>query len=374
MTIMDQMTYPCSFEKAAQKSLEKMIQELEPEPIRWSKNKELAPGSIRKVRTLCGDAINGKVKLVESARKSTKECFVVKQFPKAAALASSKLECPRNEIYASLDISQRLDVPNTAKILFAAQDEHYFYLASEHCPHGELFTHLNMRSRLNDEAELREVAHEILEHVSALNRAGVAHRDLSLENVLIAADGGLRVIDFAQAIRVHAPGDTAGEVRVTQDERGPPGKCVYRGPELATGEPYLATKVDAFAIGVMLYMLVVGDYLFSEEDRFKLFPAEEMNQGRCRLLCEHMQKANKRVAERVPPGCLDLMEQLLAPNPELRLSAEEALMHPWLTGAVSGLWDAADDKEDMEDVSTSYSGDSETSCSGSASSGNNSAD
>jgi serine/threonine protein kinase len=189
--------------------------------------------------------------------------------------------------------------------------------------------------------------------------------------VLVALDGSLRIIDFAQALMVHAPGDTAGEARVSQ-KHGPPGKPRYRGPELASGAPYLATKVDAFAVGVMLYALLVGKYPFMPDSacsddptRVDLFPAEEAASGRCTRLHLQLEKANKDIVDQISPGCLDMMEQLLAPNPELRLSVEEAYMHPWITGAVSGLWPPADDEDisttedSIDDVSTIYTGDSD---------------
>jgi serine/threonine protein kinase len=116
----------------------------------------------------------------------------------------------------------------------------------------------------------------------------------------------------------------------------------------------------------MLYALVVGTYPFlpktSHVDNPKhvdLFPVEQAAHGRCTRLRQQLQQVNKNLAEQISPGCLDMMEQLLAPNPDLRLSAEEALSHPWLTGAVSGLWPATDDAESMEDASTDYAGEIE---------------
>lgn len=347
------VTYPCSFEEAAQESLEEMLPDLK-------------PGSFRKVRTL-SEAIHGKVKLVESYLPNTPKTFVVKQIPRAAALDCRQIECPRNEIYASLAITQALDVPHAAEILFAAKDESFFYLASEHCPNGELLSVINKAGRLKGDDMLREVLCQILVCIGALHQAGIAHRDLSLENVLVASDGSLRIIDFAQAVMVHAQGDSAGEARISPGEHGPPGKPQYRGPELSTGAPYLATKVDAFAIGVMLYALIVGTYPFApkgsriDPNRIDLFPVEQAGLGRCTHLQLQLRQVNKGIAEQISPGCLDILEQLLAPNPELRLSVEEALMHPWLTGAVSGLWSAAGDEDSTdEDVSTYCSGDADT--------------
>lgn len=338
--------YPYSFVQAAQRPLEEMLQFLE-------------PGSWRKVRTL-SDAIHGTVKLVEGFLPDQPKTFVVKQIPITAMEAANCIECPRNEIYASLAISQELRMSIAAEVLFAAKDEKFYYLASEHCPNGELFSVIKRAGCLEDSALTREIIRDILTGVADLHRAGIAHRDLSLENVLVAADGNLRLIDFAQAVVVHAPGDhrAASEARISQDH-GPPGKPQYRGPELGTGGPYLATKVDTFAVGIMLYVLVVGAYPFipaesclKDASRIDLFPLEEAALGRCSRLRLQLQKEHTEVMDRISPSCMDMMEKLLAPNPELRLSAEEALAHPWLTSAA--------DEDHMEDASTDCAGDADT--------------
>merc|ERR1719284_1973843 len=112
-----------------------------------------------------------------------------------------------------------------------------------------------------------------------------------------------------------------------------------------------------FALGVMCYTLAVGQYPFAPEvvsgpgglptfqPSVELFPPNEVGSGRCTRLALQLQKACSSNLARVSAECLDLMEQLLAPNPELRPSAEEALAHPWITGALSvlGLFDEMTD-------------------------------
>lgn len=345
------ITYPCSFESVAEHQLEEML------PF-------LHPGSLRKVKTL-SDAINGKIKLVEGFIPDQPKKFVVKQVSKTARCQG--LESPRNEIHASLAI-QKLQVPNIAEVFFAAKDEKFFYLASEDCPHGDLLTVVNNCGCFKDDALLREALSQILIAVKALHKAGVAHRDLSLENVLVASDGSLRLIDWAQAIMVRPPGSAPTTEAVVSQADGPPGKPNYRGPELESGAPYLATKTDMFAIGVMLYALVVGSYpkdmlglsgVYDNDPwNMDFCPTQKAGPGRCTRLGLQLQKACGDFS--ISPGCIDMMAQLLAPNPELRLSAEEALMHPWLTGAVPGVWPAADSWQDcMEEVSTQCTNDIE---------------
>lgn len=346
------MTYPCSFEEAAPKSLEEMLPHLKPD-------------SWRKVRTL-SDAIHGKVKLVEGYFPDQPKTFVVKQIPKAVANSPQGLECPRNEIHASLTVSQGLQVPNAVEVLFAGQDEKHFYLASEHCTNGELLSVVNRAGRLENDALLREVLCQILVAVRALHEAGVAHRDLSLENVLVAADGGLRIIDYAQAVLVRGPDEAAAAEAPVSQEQGLPGKPHYQSPELASGSPYLATKVDTFAVGVMLYALVVGTYPFMPKTYLRTEDTRKLGAFPQQARVIDRLKACGNLAETISPGCLDMMEQLLAPNPNKRLSAAEALVHPWLTGAVSGLWPAAVVYEDdADDASTDCTGDAdkETDCS-----------
>lgn len=330
------INYPCSFEDAAPESLEDTLP-------------TILPGSMRKIKTL-SDALNGKIKLVEGFLPNQPSTFVVKQVSKNAKFAG--LESPRNEIHAALAI-QSLRVPNTAEVHFAAKDDKSYYLATEHCANGELLAVINKAGRLEGDALLREVLFQILLAVGELHKNGIAHRDISLENILVAADGGLRLIDWAQAIMVRDPRRSSAEVCVSQNA-GPPGKPHYRGPELEGGGSYLATKVDTFAIGVVLYVLVAGAYPFVPKrsavlPEVSLFPKEEMNLSRCSRLSAQLQKACGDISDKISLGCLDMMEQLLAPNPDLRLSVEEALSHPWLLGSITGFWPAEDDSTGIED-------------------------
>lgn len=292
-------------------------------------------GSWNKVRTL-GEANFGKVLLVRAtpaAGLELPEVFALKRMPRDRVLAGGEgLESALNEILAGLAL-KGLSLPHTAEVLFAAQDEEFFYLASEYCEHGELFGVLQALVEEHQtgmsEHVLWEVMKEVFQAVESLHAAGVAHRDISLENLLVTKTGGLRLIDFGQAVllRPLGQGEAWEESAVLPSKRGLPGKEHYRAPELLAGLPYLATKVDAFACGVLLYTLAVGAY-----------PGEDLWRGqeraeRCALR-PHLEE--RRLEGRVAPGLLDLLEQLLAPQPTTRPSVAEAARHPWLLGVLDG--------------------------------------
>jgi len=104
-----------------------------------------------------------------------------------------------------------------------------------------------------------------------------------------------------------------------------------------------------YALATGSYPFVPGETSFEGVPRVELFPAGEAASGRCGRLRLQLQMANADIANNISPGCLDLMEKLLAPNPELRLSAKEAMNHNWITNV--------DNDDDMEYASTDCAGD-----------------
>lgn len=291
--------------------------------------------SWQRIKTL-GEANFGKVYLARASDVAPgvelPEVFALKRMRRGAVLAGGcGLESAQNEILAGLAL-RGLELPNTARVYFAAQDDDFFYLATEYCEHGELFSVLQgLVSRTKagmSEGVLREIMGQVLRAVQALHEAGVAHRDISLENLLVTKTGSVRLIDFGQALMVSA-GQGCNEAAVRPCRRGPPGKSCYRAPEVMAGVPYCATKADAWACGVLLYTLAVGAYPGAD-----LFPPSELGADRCRMSA-YLEKHGLR--SRVPPGCQDLLEQLLAPRPAARASVADAAAHPWLVGTLNGL-------------------------------------
>mmetsp|Transcript_69318 Transcript_69318/g.181639 ORF Transcript_69318/g.181639 Transcript_69318/m.181639 type:complete len:352 (-) Transcript_69318:165-1220(-) len=336
VVVAEKAAYPRSFEEAGAASLANLPQLSE------------VVGSWRRVKTL-GEANFGKVFLVRATPaapgQELPEVFALKRMPRGRVLAGGDgLESALNEILAGLAL-KGLSLPHTAQVLFAAQDVDFFYLATEYCEHGELFsvlqTLVTKKQTGMSEGVLREVMQQVLQAVRSLHAAGIAHRDISLENLLITGTGSVRLIDFGQAVIAHPPGEAWKESPVRPCKRGLPGKPCYRAPELMAGVPYLATKVDAFACGVLLYTLAVGAYPSGD-----LWPIEELHADRCQKLRPYLQE--HKLESRVPPGLLDLLEQLLAPRPVKRATVEEAACHPWLVGTLDGLCAPMDVDEENE--------------------------
>lgn len=364
--IEDSVNYPCLFEEIVTRPLEDVPQL---EKRSWRKVRALGEGPFGKVYSAQNLAVTSDIGCTFPLSSSedghavrTPKNFAVKAMRREKVLSSpgGGLECPRNELCAAMAL-QSYRLPYVAEVYGVAQDRDYFYLATEYCSRGELLQVVNGAGPTQADELLRKITQQILSAVSALHNVGIAHRDISLENVLVTEDGSLRLIDFGQAIKVHPEGKSALEMAVPPCKQGYPGKKFYRAPEVYFGKPYMAKKLDIFAVGVLLYVMVTGDYPFTSGNEYReMFPTSEANASYCKPLARRLE--SMLGDSKVSPVLVDFMQQLLAPNPQKRMSADEALQHPWFTGMLDDLWQLPElviddaDEEEEEDASTTASG------------------
>lgn len=112
---------------------------------------------------------------------------------------------------------------------------------------GELFSHLNTFKKFS-EPRSRQYAAELVEFFSYMHANGVIYRDLKPENVLIAADGHLKIIDFGLAKTGMVEGQLSNSFC---------GTIEYMAPEIAAGEGH-TFSADWFSLGALLYEMLCG--------------------------------------------------------------------------------------------------------------------
>ena len=93
---------------------------------------------------------------------------------------------------------------------------------------------------------------QVLSGLNAVHALGLVHRDIKLTNVLVDAQGGLRIADFGIA---HHPAGTVPFETVPGQALGTPG---YGAPEQWGGDRPVGPRADQFATGVLLYRLLTG--------------------------------------------------------------------------------------------------------------------
>ena len=202
------------------------------------------------------------------------------------------------------------------------------YIVTELARPGEELFELIHRCRRLSEAEARHHLRQILTGVARIHQRGWAHRDLKLENVIAVRGGGAtaaadntattdKIIDFGFAARTGtAPGATC---------TGVIGTAHYVAPEVVFDRSYDGRAVDMFACGVMLYVLLYGEYPFPRRGNYGIGPKLRESQKAAFRSPLHF-----RSSVRVSAAAKQFIRSLLSEEPLDRPTVHQALADPWL--------------------------------------------
>eukprot|EP00270_Netrium_digitus_P005898 TRINITY_DN17965_c0_g1_i1.p1 TRINITY_DN17965_c0_g1~~TRINITY_DN17965_c0_g1_i1.p1 ORF type:complete len:198 (+),score=9.92 TRINITY_DN17965_c0_g1_i1:377-970(+) len=190
------------------------------------------------------------------------------------------------------------------------------------CPSGDLFTYAINMDDTNEEC----VAFLMLQIFSAISHChskGVIHGDVKLENILISRyepffqhEGEpidlpiLKLSDFSASLVLDGP---------CCEFTGLRGSPQYMAPEVVAGGPY-GTAIDAWSAGVVLFIILSGQMPFSGttvEAIFSQILEEQVDTESGHWRC-------------ISWEAKDFVRKLLTSDPELRMSADAALQHPWI--------------------------------------------
>ena len=142
----------------------------------------------------------------------------------------------------------RLSHPNIVAVFDQGSDGQYLYLAMEYVPGRTLRSLLRERGHMRPDAALN-IMDPVLSGLAAAHAAGIVHRDVKPENVLLTADGRVKVVDFGLARAQTASGNTRSGLLI--------GTVAYIAPEQVTNEA-TGARTDVYAAGVMLFELLTG--------------------------------------------------------------------------------------------------------------------
>jgi serine/threonine protein kinase/tetratricopeptide (TPR) repeat protein len=146
-----------------------------------------------------------------------------------------------------------LSHPHIVTVHDIASDEGTDFIVMEHVSGQPLSD--RMKERGLPLAEALRIAIQVADALAAAHAAGVVHRDLKPGNIMVAADGRVRVLDFGLATLGSEDPTGAGE-RLTR-EGAVVGTIAYMSPEQSVGEPVDA-RSDMFSFGLVLYEMLAG--------------------------------------------------------------------------------------------------------------------
>ena len=190
----------------------------------------------------------------------------------------------------------------------------------------DLFDNVESQPEGLDPFEVRSLLGQLADAVRFLHSNGIVHRDVKDENVILDGSGKCQLIDFGSAAHWR-PGkrwDTFS------------GTLHYASPEILRGEMYGGKEQDVWALGVVGYVLLVGETPFSELPDEVLAGlvegsgAEKALSARCGG--EHEDEGGETDGGGRLADAADLVERCLEMDPTDRPSAEVVCQHRYLRG------------------------------------------
>lgn len=218
-----------------------------------------------------------------------------------------------------VSILLKLDHPNIISFIETYQDFKYYYLVMEYCSGGELLDRIVKSKHLN-EAECCKIMKKLFSAVNYIHHKKIAHRDLKPENILFSdesADSELKIIDFGLSNIFMDPNDAKTLLDSSISFHTKVGTPLYLAPEVLKGS--YSVKCDMWSLGVIMYFLLSGKLPFLSNNEATLF----------QMIKKGIINFDSEEWKNVSTNAKSLILKLLKVNPKKRISAQQALEHPW---------------------------------------------
>lgn len=255
---------------------------------------------------------------------STEEKFAVKLFPYEGDKVN---RCYSREIlFANLrheNICSILNYVHGIDLFFEDGQNKVSYTIMELAPYGD-FCDLVMSRKIKFNDKLaRTYFRQLVEGVEYLHKAGVAHLDLKLENLLIGTNYNLKICDFDQA---HLKGQDVILSRGTES---------YRAPEIYEKKCQNPEAADIYSLGIILFALKSGGILpYCEGGKVRGWNMYELLTTDMNLFWKMHSKLQGKTASFFEEDFKMLFESMIAVGPERRSTIEQIKNSSWYNGPV----------------------------------------
>ncbi|CAO3656810.1 unnamed protein product [Mucor fragilis] len=254
------------------------------------------------LRTL-GTGSFGRVHLAQSRHNG--RYYAIKVLKKTEVVRLKQVEHTNNEKH----ILEAVANPFLVNLWGTFQDDANLYMVMDYVPGGELFSVLRKSKRFPDHVA-KFYAAEVALAIEYLHKKDVVYRDLKPENLLLDANGHIKITDFGFA--KHVP-DITWTLCGTPD---------YLAPEVIQSKGY-GKAVDWWSLGILIFEMLAGYPPFYDDDHLKLY--EKILQGKIRW------------PSYFDPNAKDLLKHLLTSDlsrryGNLKNGADDIKNHPWFQG------------------------------------------
>ncbi|KAJ4955774.1 hypothetical protein NE237_012557 [Protea cynaroides] len=236
------------------------------------------------------------------------QLLAVKIISKAKMTTAISIEDVRREVKILKALSGH---PNLVKFYDACEDANNVYIVMELCEGGELLDRILSRGGRYTEEDAKVIVVQILSVVAFCHLQGVVHRDLKPENFLFTTgdeDAPMRLIDFG----------LSDFIRLDERLNDIVGSAYYVAPEVLHRSYNM--EADIWSIGVITYILLCGSRPFWARTESGIF----------RAVLRADPNFDDAPWPSVSPEAKDFVKRLLNKDHRKRMTAAQALTHPWL--------------------------------------------
>lgn len=272
-------------------------------------------------------------------KKHSETLYAIKSISKQSILRSQMGAQVKKEI----SIMKGLDHPNIVQIFEVLMSAGHLYIVMDFVSGGELYSKITRTGKLSD-SECRRYVRQLCSALNYCHQKHVCHRDIKPQNILLDKDDNALLADFgfASIVKVEEEGEDAGRTdrtnstcsnvsnvsglscdsthstsdrtmegssKLMKQMSTMCGTMAYMAPEILNRDKYFGDKVDIWALGVVIYVLLVGFMPFKEEDATK---------------------AKYSIPKDVESDAADFVSNMLVLDPRERYSARHLLEHPWV--------------------------------------------
>eukprot|EP00596_Hydrurales_sp_CCMP1899_P003635 CAMPEP_0119047024 /NCGR_PEP_ID=MMETSP1177-20130426/50489_1 /TAXON_ID=2985 /ORGANISM="Ochromonas sp, Strain CCMP1899" /LENGTH=819 /DNA_ID=CAMNT_0007020999 /DNA_START=459 /DNA_END=2918 /DNA_ORIENTATION=- len=240
----------------------------------------------------------------ECVNKVTGEHAAVKIIDKATIEPEEK-----GLLRTEIAVLKLVNHPNIIRMEGLYESKQYLYIVMEMLTGGELFERIVGRPRFT-ELEAAKLIRPLLESVAYLHDLGIVHRDLKPENILCGENlEDLKIADFGLS-KMILPKEKMDAAC---------GTLSYVAPEVLTMQGY-GKEADLWSVGVIMFLLLCGKLPFDGDDHNEII----------RSTIQADLKVNPAVWGKLSEESKTLMTSLLNKSPKERISARDALRHPFI--------------------------------------------
>ena len=263
------------------------------------------PGIDYKKKNFLGEGAFASVYLVQN--RITQSIRAMKIIKKSSTCSEEE----EQEIINEINILRAMDHPNILKIFEFYSNQESYSIITEYCSGGELFNEITENGPF-DEKYSAYVMYQIFSAINYCHNMNIIHRDLKPENILIIDRNRngyprIKICDFGTSLMVEKGGVQQKLV----------GSSYYIAPEVL--KKHYNQKCDIWSCGVILYILLAGKPPFAGDDDNEIMG--NVTTGQYDLNCAPFNRISK--------SAKDLIKKLLVMDINKRISAFDALNHPW---------------------------------------------